>query len=181
MATTDTAKWTYDDLVLIGDDGRQHEIIDGEHYANPAPNIRHQTIAGNLHVAMFNWLDTHPIGRVWVAPVDVVFSDFDVVEPDIVYVSNDRAEVVRRENIKGAPDLVVEVLSFSNRRKDEVTKRKLYETRGVEEYWIVDPEIDVIKVYRGGIRAAELSLENDDTLTTPLLPGLEIRLKKVFG
>jgi Putative restriction endonuclease len=127
MATTDTAKWTYDDLVLLGDDRRQHEIIDGEHYVNPKPNIRHQTIVGNLHVEIAVWLRTHPIGRVWVAPVDVLFSDFDVVELDIVYVSNDRAEVVRPENIKGAPDLVVEVLSYSNRRKDEITKRKLYE------------------------------------------------------
>ena len=174
-------KWTYDDLVLLGDDGRHHEIIDGEHYVNPTPHIRHQTIVGNLHLVIANWLETHPIGRVWFGPVDVIFSDFDVVEPDLVYVSNDRAKVVRPENIKGAPDLVVEVLSYSNRRKDEITKRKLYETRGVTEYWVVDPEIDVIKIYRGGMRVAELSLENKDALTTPLLPGLEIGLAEVFG
>ena len=173
-------KWTYDDLVALGDDGLHHEVIDGEHYVNPAPNIRHQTIVGNLFFALQAWLRTHPVGRAWVSPVDVLFSDFDVVEPDVLYVSNERARIVTTPNVKGAPDLVIEVLSDSTRRKDEIKKRKLYETSGVIEYWIVDPEIDGVRIYHGGARVAELSLENDDAITTPLLPGFEIPLSQVF-
>jgi len=115
-----------------------------------------------------------------VSPVDVLFSDFDVVEPDVLYVSNERARIVTTPNVKGAPDLVIEVLSDSTRRKDEIKKRKLYESSGVIEYWIVDPEIDGVRIYHGGARVAELSLENDDAITTPLLPGFEIPLSQVF-
>lgn len=178
MATE--TKWTYDDLLLL-DDGKRYEIIDGELLVDAAPNLRHQTIVGRIFRAVSDWLDTHPIGQVWGSPVDVVFSEIEVVEPDLTYVSNERAGILNRTNIRGAPDLVVEVLSGSTRRRDEITKRKLYETRGVAEYWIVDPDIDVIKIYHGGTRIAELSLEHGDTLTTPLLPGLDIPLAKIFA
>ena len=178
MATQ--TKWTYEDLLLL-DDGKRHEIIDGELVVNAAPNLRHQAVVRRLTVIISNWLETHPVGEIWASPIDVLFSDFEVVEPDLVYVSNERAGILNVKNIKGAPDLLVEVLSDSTRRMDEITKRKLYETRGVAEYWILDPEIDVVKVYRGGTRVAELSLEHGDTLTTPLLPGLEIPLAKIFA
>ena len=181
MAATETTKWTYEDLVILGDDGKHHEIIDGEHYVNPAPNIRHQRIVRRLTSKIDTWLEKNPLGEVFASPVDIVLSESDVVQPDLVYVSRERVEIVTTPNIQGAPDIVVEVLSGSNRRKDEIIKRKLYEAKGVSEYWIVDPEIDVIKIYRGAMRAAELTLENDDTLTTPLLPGFALALAKLFA
>jgi Uma2 family endonuclease len=178
-------KLTYDDFVLFPDDGKRHELIDGEHYVTPSPNTRHQTIVGTLYFVIRTHLETHPIGRIFVAPFDVVFSEFDVVEPDLLYVSNARlAEVLTPANVRGAPDVVIEIGSPGTRQRDETIKRHLYERFGVSEYWVVDPELDLIRVYRregeGFGRATELSREACDLLTTPLLPGLDPPLTSIF-
>jgi Uma2 family endonuclease len=178
-------KLTYDDFVLFPDDGKRHELVDGEHYVSPSPNRKHQTIALNLAAMMWNHLHRDPMGQVFIAPFDVVFSNFDVVEPDVLYVSNARRqEVLTAKHVRGAPDLVVEVGSPGTRRRDETLKHRLYERSGVSEYWVVDPEIDVIKVYRlvdgRYVRVHELSLENGGALTTPLLPGLSMPLATIF-
>jgi Uma2 family endonuclease len=153
---------TYDDFVLFPDDGKRHELIDGEHDVTPSPNIRHQQISINLTLPIGSWLETHPTGRLFYAPLDVVFSNFDVVEPDLLYVSNERSRVLTVPNVQGAPDLVIEIGSRSTRKRDETIKRRLYERSGVSEYWIVDPDIDVIRVYRrsgdGFARSIELPL-----------------------
>ena len=178
-------KLTYEDYVLFPDDGKRHELIDGEHYVTPTPVRKHQAVAGNLHGSIWSYLQQRPIGRVFTAPFDVIFSDFDVVEPDLIYVSHERARTIETTPwVRGAPSLVVEVGSPSTRKRDETVKRRLYERFGVDEYWVVDPEIDAIKVFRRAgdryERVAELLLENDDVLTTPLLPGFELRLPKIF-
>ena len=120
-----------------------------------------------------------------MAPLDVVFAHFDIVEPDILYLSNERAaEVITRLNVRGVPELVVEIGSPGTRKRDETIKRRLYERSGVSEYWVVDPELDFVRVYRregeGFGRAEELSREGGDVLSTPLLPGLEMPLVQIF-
>ena len=115
----------------------------------------------------------------------MVFSRYDVVEPDLLYVSNARAaEVLTSANVKGAPDLVIEIGSPSTRKRDETIKRHLYERSGVSEYWVVDPELDLVRVYRreaeGFSRAIEMSVDAEDILTTPLLPGLALPLARIF-
>ena len=184
-STGSGVKLTYDDFVLFPDDGQRHELIDGEHYVTPSPNIRHQTIVGTLHFLIRAHLEVHPIGRVFVAPLDVVFSHFDVVEPDILYLSNERAaDVITPQHVRGAPELAVEIGSPGTRKRDETIKRRLYERSGVSEYWVVDPEVDLVRVYRRGGegfgRAVELSREAGDVLSTPLLPGLEMPLARIF-
>ena len=178
-------KLTYDDYVLFPDDGKRHELIDGEHFVTPSPNTKHQTIVINLAGMIWQYLQRQPIGRVFAAPFDVVFSDFDVVEPDLLYVSTKRAaDVLTAKHVRGAPDLVVEIGSKGTRKRDETIKRRLYERFGVAEYWVVDPELDATKVYRQDgeryQRVAELTLESGDVLTTPLLPGLELPLMTIF-
>lgn len=178
-------KLTYDDFLLFPDDGKRHELIDGEHYVTPSPNLRHQAISGRLFLLIGTWLQDHPVGKIFYAPLDVLFSRFDVVEPDLLYVSNERApDVLAVQHVTGAPDLVVEIASPGTRKRDETIKRRLYERSNVVEYWVVDPVIDVIRVYRGAgnryERAVELSREAGDVLTTSLLPGLEIPLARVF-
>lgn len=178
-------KLTYEDFLLFPDDGKRHELIDGEHYVTASPNLKHQEVSGNLHVLLRTWLDEHPIGRVFYAPFDVVFTRFDVVEPDLLYMSNARAtEILTAANVQGVPELVVEIGSPSTRRRDETIKRRLYDRAGVSEYWVVDPELDVIRVYRreadGFGRAVELAAEAGDVLTSPLLPGLDLPLSRVF-
>jgi Uma2 family endonuclease len=178
-------KLTYDDFLLFPDDGKRHELIDGEHYVTPAPHLHHQVIVGNLHLVIASWLEGNPVGRVFLSPLDCVISEFDVVEPDLLFVSSARAqEILTVQNVRGTPDLAVEVASRGTRRRDETVKRQLYERSGVQEYWVVDPEIDVVRVYRregdSFTRPVERSREAGDVLRTPLLPGLEIPLTRVF-
>lgn len=178
-------KLTYEDFLLFPDDGKRHELIDGEHYVTPSPNRKHQAILGNLHFLIRLWLESHPAGEVYLSPFDVVFSQFDVVEPDLLFISRDRAATILTEkHVTGAPDLVVEIGSKSTRKRDETIKRHLYERTGVTEYWMVDPELDVVRVYRRVEerfeRPVEFSLEAGDVLQTGVLPGLELPLSRIF-
>lgn len=181
--TVDT-KLTYEDYLLIPEDGRRHEIIDGEHYVNPAPNTKHQTVLINLATALHRFVKSRRLGRVFVAPIDTLFSDVNVVQPDIVFMSNARLHRVTHANLQGAPDLVIEILS-TNRRYDEVVKKQLYERNDVLEYWIADPDLDSLKVYRrqgDAFAPAEIvSAETGGTLTTPLLPGFTLDIHDVFA
>ena len=179
-------KLTYDDFLRFPDDGQRHELIDGEHYVTPSPNLRHQAIAGRIYLAIGTWLRAHPTGRIFFAPLDVILSRFDVVEPDLLYVSNERApDLLSGQWVTGAPDLVIEIGSPGTRRRDETIKLELFERWSVREYWVVDPDSDAIRVYlRSGdrlARAAELSAGGGGVLTTALLPGLEIPLADVFA
>jgi Uma2 family endonuclease len=178
-------KLTYDDFVLFPDDGKRHELIDGEHFVTPSPNRKHQRVSLNMALLIGNWLEQHPVGQIYYAPFDVIFSMFDVVEPDLLYLSNERAaHVLTDANVRGAPELIIEIGSKGTRKRDETIKRRLYERSGVSEYWVVDPEIDVVRVYRRSIegfqRPAELRADAGDTHTTPLLEGLSLPLTRIF-
>src|SRR5882757_5633530 len=122
-----STKWTYEDLLLLPEDGLRHEIIDGEHYVNASPITRHQRISMRLIAEFVFYFREHPVGELFHAPFDVVFSQSDVVEPDLIFISNERREILTAKNIHGSPDLLVEILSDSNRKYDQVTKRALYE------------------------------------------------------
>ena len=182
-------KLTYEDFVLFPDDGKRHELIDGEHFVTPSPNRRHQACLRNLARGLDAFVHERRLGQVFFAPFDVVFTRHDVVEPDLLFIGTARSNVLTEANVQGAPDLVVEVLSPSSRRQDEVLKRDLYERGGVAEYWLVDPDAETVKVFRleesepGTSRFGRpllLTLRDGDALSTPLLPGLEIPLAAVF-
>ena len=184
-ATSSGVKLTYDDFAQFPDDRKRHELIDGKHYVTPSPNVRHQRIAGTLFGLIWSYLQVNPIGEVFMAPFDVVFSDFDVVEPDLLFISKDRIpQIVTPLHVRGTPDLVVEVTSKGTRKRDETVKRRLYECAGVLEYWFVDTQADAVCVYqRSGerlARVAELSRRANETLTTAMLPGLELPLARIF-
>jgi len=183
--TTPSVKFTYDDFVHFPDDGKRHEIIDGEHYVTPSPNTKHQRIVGRLHFALAAHLRNTRVGEVFVAPFDVVLSKWDIVEPDLLYISRERAGVLTDQHVRGTPDLVVEILSPGTRNIDELTKRKLYERFDVKEYWIVDPELNAIEIYRrveGAFAGVPvLSAEHGNILTTPLLPGVAVPLVDLFA
>jgi Uma2 family endonuclease len=185
MATqTGHLKLTYEDYRFIPDDGKRHELIDGEHVMSPSPNTKHQRIARALLTALTNFLRDHALGEVFIAPYDVVLSDFDVVQPDLVFVATAQAAIVTETNIRGIPTLVVEILSEGNRKLDETIKRQRYEHYGIPEYWIVDPELEQVKIYRltdGRYgEALVLSLNAQALLTTPLLQSLSLPLATLF-
>ena len=190
MATTSqrgARRLTYDDFVRIPDDGMRHEIIDGVHYVTPSPVLGHQQLLGRLHGAIFSFLEQSPeVGQVFVAPLDTVFSPWDVVEPDLVFVASDQLDILTEPNIQGAPALVVEILSPSTRARDNGIKRQLFDRGGVREYWLVDPQGQEITIYRrsadGGFpKVAQLSAADDATVVTPLLPGFALSAVKLFA
>jgi Uma2 family endonuclease len=121
---------------------------------------------------------------VFLSPFDVVFSNFAVVEPDLLYITAERREILTKQNVQGAPDLVIEVGSPGTRRRDESIKRRLYERSQVSEYWIVDPELEVVRIYRregaGFDRPRELSREAGDVLESALFPSFTLPLDAVF-
>lgn len=179
MAPATSTKLTYEDYCLLPDDGRRHEIIDGEHYVNPAPNTKHQMVVRNISHPLWGFVREHRLGQVFVVPYDVVLSDIDVVEPDILFVSANRVGIITAANIAGAPDLVVEVLS-TNPGYDEVVKLKRYDALGVAEYWIADPQHETVKIYRRAAGAFALT-PNGDPVTTPLVPGFSLSLREIFN
>lgn len=176
-------KLTYDDYAAI-DDGQRYELIEGELVLNPAPILKHQAVTGMIHALLLMHVRAHDAGAVFEAATDVVLSPETVLQPDVLFVSKARASILSRANVQGAPDLVVETLSDGTRRRDENVKRRLYERYGVAEYWLVDPVADTVRVLRRDgdklMPVAQLYASNDDVLTTPLLPGLQIALSEVF-
>ncbi|MGO8786829.1 MAG: Uma2 family endonuclease [Terriglobia bacterium] len=172
---------TYDDFCLMPEDGKRYEIIDGELFVTPSPRILHQIVVSRLSSELLTFVRRAGLGRVLVAPVDVVFSEFDVVEPDIVYVSKERVSVLTEKNLQGAPDLAIEVLSESTERRDRTTKLKLYGKFGVQEYWIIDPYGPSAEIYRRGEEGLELfaNLSSVDTLASPMFPGFSVPLREL--
>ena len=176
-------KLTYDDYLLIPEDGQRHEILDGEHYVTASPFFPHQLVSSRLHSRVGPWVESRKLGFLVAAPMDVLLSPHDVAQPDLLFISNERSGIITRAAIRGAPDLVIEILSKSTRSQDEGLKLERYDLFGVREYWMLDPDRKTARVYRrkGGRRlrlVAELCVE--DILTSPLLPGLEIRLAEIF-
>ena len=184
MSEHSSTKLTYEDYLQFPDDGLRHEIIGGEHFVTASPVTRHQRISLNLTYLIRSYLEDHPIGELLYAPVDVILSDTDIVIPDLVYVSRERAsEIIKAKNLPGPPDLVVEILSPTTRPRDERLKRDLYERAGVQEYWLVDPDHDAVQVYRrtGTGFGAAVRFERGASFSTALLPELALSIDKIFS
>jgi Uma2 family endonuclease len=173
---------TYDDLCLLPNNGKRNEIIGGELFVTPSPFRPHQRIVTNLVYYLVEFVKARNLGSVFVAPFDVVFSRHDVVEPDILYISEARSSVLTEKNVQGAPDLVVEVLSESTAEIDRTTKLKLYARYEVAEYWIIDPANLHTQVFRRSQEGLELAAELSATgsLTSPLFPGFRLPLAKLL-
>jgi Uma2 family endonuclease len=188
MAVRDTArrKLTYEDYAQIPDDGRRHEIIDGLHYVSPSPTRTHQVTLLKLALRLAPFAQEHQLGEIYPAPFDVLLSPHDIVQPDLQFVSTARLGIVTEANVKGAPDLAIEILSDSTRRRDENLKRDRYEQLGVQEYWLLDGSRKTVRIFRrmqgsGFDTATELTAAAGQVLTTPLLPGLELPLREIFS
>lgn len=174
--------FTYEDYKLLPEDGHRWEILDGDLVREPAPRPFHQIIADSLLVLLRQFVVERGFGLVISSPLDVVLSEENVLQPDIVFIPKDRWAIVTEENLWGAPALAVEVLSPATTHRDRAVKRKIYERFGVEEYWIVDPErkeIEVLSRTEAGYARRDL-LREGDALTSPLFPGLSLPLTQIF-
>ncbi len=144
--TNPRIKFTINDYMSTPN-GKRYQLLDGELILASSPTSKHQSISGQLYLTMTQFVTQSQLGRVWYAPLDVILSDHDVVQPDLLFVSSGRANIVTEANVQGAPDLVVEILSPATAQHDREYKRTLYSRHGVREYWLVDPEEDMVEVW----------------------------------
>ena len=188
MATQQQAtrtRATYEDY-LNTPEGERYELLDGELVMAPSPNMRHQEIAARLFVLLYLFVEESTLGKVFDAPSDVVLWESGhrrVVQPDLLFISAARVDIITEANVQGAPDLVVEILSPSTERTDRGYKRDLYALNGVGEYWQVEPNAGSITVLLLGDGDYELGgiYGPGDTLTSPALPGLNLDVARIFG
>jgi Uma2 family endonuclease len=167
---------------LLPEDGRRWELFEGDFLVTPAPSPLHQKISRRLQHALMTQLEDTGLGEVINAPIDVIFDDLNVVQPDIVIISSARASLITERAIEGAPDVLVEILSPSSIDRDRQLKFRMYERFGVREYWIVDPNHGFLEAYRLGSTGYELRERHDraSTLSCPDFPTLQIALAPLF-
>ena len=149
----------------------------------PSPITAHQRFARDLGYVLYGFVDEHELGEIFFAPLDVYLSPSDIVQPDLLFISNSRTERIADKNIQGAPDLVVEIISESTRRIDKKIKFRLYERFDVIEYWLADPVVQTIEVYSRNqenrlVRTAEY--EETGFMTSALFPDLVINLADLW-
>ena len=174
-------KLTYEDYCNAPEDVR-YELLDGELVIVPSPKEIHQRIQLAIGMALALFVQNHALGRLYFAPFDVLFTDNDVVQPDLIFVSNEREHIVTEDNIQGAPDLLVEIHSASTADRDKYFKRGLYERHGVVEYWMVDPYDKTVTVLRLGEDRYETAAiyGEGQTLASPALSGFTLDLDELF-
>jgi len=159
-----------------------HQLIEGDLYMAPSPDRFLQYILGNLFLIIRGFLAKHPLGSVYMGPSDVQLSEINVFQPDLYYVSKARQTILTEQGAEGAPDLVVEILSPKTAKYDKGLKRAVYARTGVEELWIVDPELKQAQVYRlaESADAPAATYNVKQTFETRLLPGLKVRVARIF-
>lgn len=175
--------WTYDDYAALPDDGNRYEVIEGELVMAPAPRISHQECLTNLILITGTYVKSHNLGRVLAAPCDVILDSRNVLQPDLIFISNARAEVVTEKNLQGAPDLAVEILSPSSLRRDRIQKRRIYARHGIPHLWLIDAQARTLEefVLDGSTYRLASTGEDDEIFHPALFPGLDIPLKEVWG
>ncbi|MCY4654497.1 MAG: Uma2 family endonuclease [Dehalococcoidia bacterium] len=181
VAARTRRKFTYEDYKNAPEDKR-YELLDGELLEAPSPKEIHQRLVLLLGSLFLTFVSAKNLGKAYVAPFDVIFTNTDVAQPDVIFVSNERSYIITEDNIQGAPDLVVEILSSSTAGRDRTFKRTLYERHGVKEYWMVDTDarnITVLLLGESGYGLAGIYGEGQ-TLTSPTLSGFSLNLDDIF-
>ena len=175
------AKYTYEDY-LNTPEGERYELIDGELIPLPTPNMAHQEARGNLGANMYMYAKEGELGRVFFVPFDIVFSNSDVAQPDILFVSKARDRIITRDNVKGAPELLVEIISSFSVKRDWNDKRELYARHGVIEYWIADPAHRMVSVMllRDGVLKLAKTYVEGDTIVSTALEGFSVEVGEIF-
>ena len=179
-----SVRYTYRDYINLPEsEEKRYELIDGELYMVPSPTPMHQDFLQNLYRVLDEFVRGKGLGKVYIAPLDVVLSEEDVLQPDILYISTNREGIITKQNIRGAPDLVVEVLSPGTADRDRTLKRARYLKFGVREYWMVDPQSRTIEVLKAGQTEFESVrvYPEGTTATSPVLDGLQVSVGAVFS
>lgn len=169
------------DYLAFPEDGRRHEIVDGEHYVTASSALDHQRVSRHILFQLYEQIEQQGKGEVFNAPTAVQLSDFDIVEPDLLVVLTEHAGRLHERKVIGPPDLVVEVLSPSTRRVDRGVKLALYQRAGVGEYWIVDPVARNVEKYRRRGDALQSAGIFADEVAFDGVPGVAVDLARVWN
>jgi Uma2 family endonuclease len=184
---SNSIRWTTRDLDALPDnDGwKRYEIIGGELFMTRAPHIRHQGVAGKLHVRLENWSEMTGLGSAFQTP-GVIFTPEDAVIPDVIWISQEHLAngIDEAGHLTVSPELIIEILSPGelNAQRDKEVKRKLYSLHGVEEYWIANWQLKTLEIYRRADAQLQLvaTLLEGDVITSLLLPGFSTPLTQIF-
>jgi len=171
---------TVADYLALPDDLRV-ELFDGEYFVCPAPNARHQVIVLNLASKLLAFVRSRDLGKVFCAPFDVILSNEDIVQPDVLYIAKENLGRLG-DRLQGPPDLAVEVISFPHAERDRIIKRDLYAKYGVREFWMIDPtppSVEVLTLQEGRYRLQGIHA-GKDTIASPLFPGLAIPVAELL-
>ena len=173
---------TYDDYAVLPCDGNRYEILEGELAVTPAPSPKHQTASVNLTVLLTQHIREKDLGKLFHAPVDLILESTAVLQPDLLFVSKARQNLITDRAIEGAPDLVIEILSPTTSRSDRVTKAQIYARHHVAAYWIVDPERETVEVYLLNVESYRLTatLQGETPQTAPPFTDLKLAAKDIF-
>ena len=177
---TKTKKWTYEEYYKLDDDKR-YEVLGGELIMAPAPYSDHQEISFNLVILFESARKDNP-GKIFYAPIDVIFDDNNVIQPDILFIKKENLFIRKKRGVFGSPDLVVEILSPSSIKRDRYEKKEIYRKFGVKEYWIVDPanlSIEVFLLENEEYKLHSMATENGE-IKSYILEGLVIEVEAVF-
>jgi Uma2 family endonuclease len=173
---------TYEDYVLLPNDRNRYEILEGELTVTPAPSTKHQTASGNLFVLLAHYSKQRDLGKLFHAPIDLILESTSVLQPDLLFVSKTRQNIITERAIEGAPDLVIEILSPATSRIDRITKAQIYARHRVPAYWIVDPDLEVVEIYlleADGYRLAA-TLQGKTPIFAPPFQDLEVVAADLF-
>jgi Uma2 family endonuclease len=182
MATRSRVQLLAEDIWDTPDDENRYEVIDGELHMTPPPSLAHQKAVAMLLIRLGTYVEAHRLGDVFGAPVGVILDEISGVQPDVVFISRQRAYILSDRGIEAAPDLAVEVLSPSTANRDRGIKMRRYAASGVSHYWIIDPGKRTLEAYRldeSGYRP-EATLDGDAVFEPTLFPGLAIHLADLW-
>jgi len=174
-------KYTYEDYVKLPE-GAPYQLIGGELIMTPAPTPYHQRISRKIEFLLIEYVEKNELGEVFDAPIDVYFEETETYQPDIIFISKERLNIISETKIKGAPDLIIEILSPATAYYDLGRKYEVYEKNGVKEYWIVHPERKSIEIYQnqeGQFKLIQIAKEKD-TVNSSLFKDFELNLEKIF-
>lgn len=174
-------KYTYNDYLLI-DDEKRYEVMKGELIMVPAPFTIHQRVSSKLNLIISKYVKEKKLGEVLYAPTDVIFAEDIVVQPDILFISNNRREIIKEAAIIGSPDLVIEIVSPSSASYDTIEKREVYEKYGVNEYWLVFPQEKAVEVLtiEKGIYKEFCKARKTGIVKSNIIEGLIVEIKEIF-
>ena len=175
--------WTYEDYARLPDNGFRYEVIRGELHMSPSPTPKHQNAVSRLSMRMYQFVEEHKLGELFVSPIDVIIENLATpVQPDLLFIRQDNLDIIKEKYIEGVPDLIVEVLSPSTARYDRQQKFNLYVEAGVTEYWLIDPVARLVDVYvlRGAAYAHLGQFGSEDTVHSEVLDGFTVAVQNIF-